>query len=304
MKYLTNKIVNAIYEGIRLGFSLDDFDDTDDKLPTLKKDIKSKSTFCDIAPLAQLKYNGIYIICNYEFNCTSFDTIDFSEGQKNYYNSNLSDEGYLEIHYKNGMLNNIHLNFAKATSYYDWKIYKGEEEIDQFAKKYPKCIDVINRMNPTSIYISKDNTLAILDNRQYITIMPTFANIFPTDLKDQYDFNFSAKDYMIRSLKNIKLRTKDLITKYHLVPSIDENGNLQFTLSGPRCFMKYFNINELKDVLLMNKYVYFDEANDENHFKVISDINEELEITINVNKDNSNFLNDTFNCSIKLNLNK
>ena len=68
--------------------------------------------------------------------------------------------------------------------------------------------------------------------------------------------------------------------------------------------MKYFNINELKDVLLMNKYVYFDEANDENHFKVISGINEELEITINVNKDNSNFLNDTFNCSIKLNLNK
>jgi hypothetical protein len=43
MKYLNSKILEAINSGVRLGLSLDDFDDTDNKLPILKKDIKSKS---------------------------------------------------------------------------------------------------------------------------------------------------------------------------------------------------------------------------------------------------------------------
>ena len=43
MKQLSKKILEAINTGIRMGLSLDNFDDTDDKLPTLKKDIKSKS---------------------------------------------------------------------------------------------------------------------------------------------------------------------------------------------------------------------------------------------------------------------
>ena len=43
MKQLSKKILEAINTGVRIGLSLDDFDDMDDKLPTLKKDIKSKS---------------------------------------------------------------------------------------------------------------------------------------------------------------------------------------------------------------------------------------------------------------------
>ena len=43
MKNLNKKILEAINTGIRMGLSLDDFDNTNDKLPTLKKDIRSKS---------------------------------------------------------------------------------------------------------------------------------------------------------------------------------------------------------------------------------------------------------------------
>ena len=43
MKNLNKKILEAINTGVRMGLSLDDFNDTDDKLPTLKKDIRSKS---------------------------------------------------------------------------------------------------------------------------------------------------------------------------------------------------------------------------------------------------------------------
>ena len=43
MKNLSKKILEAINTGVRMGLSLNDFDNTDDKLPTLKKDIKSKS---------------------------------------------------------------------------------------------------------------------------------------------------------------------------------------------------------------------------------------------------------------------
>jgi hypothetical protein len=43
MKNLNKKILEAINTGVRMGLSLDDFNDTDDKLPTLKKDIRSVS---------------------------------------------------------------------------------------------------------------------------------------------------------------------------------------------------------------------------------------------------------------------
>jgi surface protein len=43
MKNLSKHILEAIDSGVRMGLSLDDFNDTDDKLPTLKKDIRSKS---------------------------------------------------------------------------------------------------------------------------------------------------------------------------------------------------------------------------------------------------------------------
>jgi surface protein len=43
MKNLSKRILEAINSGVRMGLSLDDFDDIDDKLPTLKKDIKSES---------------------------------------------------------------------------------------------------------------------------------------------------------------------------------------------------------------------------------------------------------------------
>ena len=42
MKQLSKIILEAINTGIRMGLSLDDFNDTDNKLPILKKDIKSK----------------------------------------------------------------------------------------------------------------------------------------------------------------------------------------------------------------------------------------------------------------------
>ena len=42
-KQLSNRILEAINTGVRMGLSLDDFDNTNDKLPTLKKDIRSKS---------------------------------------------------------------------------------------------------------------------------------------------------------------------------------------------------------------------------------------------------------------------
>jgi surface protein len=43
MKRLNKRILEAINTGVRMGLSLDDFNDTDNKLPTLKKDIRSKS---------------------------------------------------------------------------------------------------------------------------------------------------------------------------------------------------------------------------------------------------------------------
>ena len=43
MKNLNKRILEAINSDVRMSLSLDDFNNTDDKLPTLKKDIKSKS---------------------------------------------------------------------------------------------------------------------------------------------------------------------------------------------------------------------------------------------------------------------
>ena len=43
MKYLSKRILEAINSGVRIGLSLDNFDNTDNKLPTIKKDIKSKA---------------------------------------------------------------------------------------------------------------------------------------------------------------------------------------------------------------------------------------------------------------------
>ena len=68
MKYLNKRILEAINTGVRMGLSLDDFNDTDDKLPTLKKNIRSKAhnTFDDFKEILKqqcetLKFNDNFI---------------------------------------------------------------------------------------------------------------------------------------------------------------------------------------------------------------------------------------------------
>ena len=63
MKNLNKRILEAINTGIKMGLSLDDFNDTDDKLPTLKKDIKSKyhNAFDNYAKILNEKFDKFII---------------------------------------------------------------------------------------------------------------------------------------------------------------------------------------------------------------------------------------------------
>ena len=260
---LSKLLIKAIYAGISESLDLDDDNNDINEVPSFQKDNSyiKKSSDRHLA-LAQFKAFGIETLCNYEFQCSNFiDLFNNTETLDNL-RTNLTSEGYFEIHFRGGLLADIRINFSKIVEFYSFELYN-KNNMQQFHEQYPYCSEVANHMKPDIVYVSPDKALAILDNRSYFTIMPTFSASFPRDI-EQYDNsyminNIDKKDPLVKALKSVNISVETLL-KYHFIPKKDDNNNLQFSIKMIPAWLKYFKLADFEYDIMTNKKLDVDDT--------------------------------------------
>lgn len=256
---LFKKLQNAIYRGICEGLSLDDDDeDNNDGFMQIKQ--QSVNSFDEeqkqFALEMQLRRFGICTMLNYEFDCMSFNTINFL-------NCTYADhQRYFTISI-NGFLDNNRLDFSSTCMAYGWKIYESKDK-DSFINQFPKLKNIYEQQKPYVIYVSTDELIAIIDNQKELYITPTYKGNFPNEIQKYTDnFAFNINDDIILELQKNKLVLKDLISKYHLVPKETNDGNIYFELNSAKSFDHYFNMDVFHYKIKENKNF---ETKDSNNF--------------------------------------